>query len=324
MSYAGEVKREISRIIPEKLCCRTAELSALLLTCGRIVLKGRMRLEIVVVTMEKHVAHKFVELVGLLYQVNMDVTVSKNMRLNKSKAYKYTIKLYDSAVVRRLLEDTTIVTQKDGIFNISHTDWEKLLVCPDCVNAFLRGAFAGAGSVNNPERYNHMEFMLYDSDFARTFAEYLNRREIRCKTLERKGFYMVYLKEAECIIDVLRACGASGTLFKYENIRIRKEIVNKVNRLMNCDMANQNKTIDSAGQQIADIQLIVEKKGWGYFPDSLRAVARCRLENSEASLAELGELLDPPIGKSGVNHRMKRIKEMAEALSIVGKTDERK
>ena len=315
MSYAGEVKREISKIMPQKHCCKTAELAALLLTCGRLVLKGRMRFEIIVVTMENNVAHKFVELVKQLYDAKIDITVSRNMRLNPSKAYKYSLKLYDSQTVRKMLEDTTIITQKDGVFNISHTDWEKLLICDDCINAFLRGAFAGAGSVNNPERYNHMEFVLYDYDFAVAFAAFLNKRDIHCKMIERKGFYMVYLKEAECIIDVLRACGASKTLFDYENIRIRKEIVNKVNRLMNCDMANQNKTIDSAGQQIADIHYIVDHKGWGYLPDSLREIAECRLNNEEASLSELGELLDPPIGKSGVNHRMKRIRDMARALA---------
>ncbi len=313
MSFSSDVKREISRISSPNRCCKTAQLSALLLTCGRIVLKGRMRLEVVVVTMENNVAHKIIELVKSLYDISVDICVSRNMRLNKQN--KYSLTFYDSDQVRKLLEDTTVLSYDDeGFCYISHRNWEKLLACEDCYNAFLRGVFAGAGSVNNPVKYNHMEFVIYDYDFAETFTDYLNARDIHCKMLERKGFYMVYLKDAECIVDVLRAVGANASLFDYENIRIKKNIKNKVTRLMNCEMANQNKTLDAGFQQKKYIEFIVEKKGWEHFPKNLRAVAELRLKEPEMSLTELGQALDPPLGKSGVNHRMKKIQEMAEEL----------
>ncbi len=313
MSFSSDVKREISKMPTEKRCCKIAQLSALLLTCGRIVLKGRMRLEVVVVTMENNVAHKIIELVKSLYDISVDICVSRNMRLKKQN--KYSLTFYDSDQVRRLLEDTTVLSyDEEGFCYISHRNWERLLVCEECYNAFLRGVFAGSGSVNNPVKYNHMEFVIYDYDFAETFTQYMNDRDIHCKMLERKGFYMVYLKDAECIIDVLRAVGANTSLFDYENIRIKKTIKNKVTRIMNCEMANQNKTLEAGFQQKKHIEYIIEKKGWDYFPKTLRAVAELRLNEPEMSLTELGQALDPPLGKSGVNHRMKRIQEMAEEL----------
>lgn len=315
MSFSSDVKREISKITCEKNCCKIAELSALLLTCGRIVLKGHMRLEVVVVTTENNVAHKIIELVKSLYGIRADICVSRNMRLNK--ANKYNLTFYDSNAVRRLLEDTSIISYDDeGCCYISHKSWERLLVCDDCYNAFLRGVFAGAGSVNNPVKYNHMEFVIYDIDFAQAFAEYLNARDIHCKMLERKGFYMVYLKEAESIVDVLRAIGANTALFSYENIRIRKNIKNKVTRIVNCEMANQNKSIEAGLNQKKYIEYIIAKKGWNYLPDTLKSVAELRLNSADMSLAEIGKALDKPLGKSGVNHRMKKIQQLAEELML--------
>ncbi|MBP3347517.1 MAG: DNA-binding protein WhiA [Clostridia bacterium] len=316
MSFSGDVKREISKVNYDNRCCKVAELSALLLTCGRIVLKGRMRFEVLVVTMENNVAYKIIELVKALYGIRADICVSRNRRLNKNS--KYSLTFYDSAAVTKMLEETTILSYDDeGFCNISHKDWQRLFVCEDCCNAFLRGVFAGAGSVNNPVKYNHMEFVIYDSDFATAFCEYLNSRDIRCKMLERdKGFYMVYLKEAECIVDVLRAIGAATALFSYENIRIKKNIKNKVTRIVNCEMANQNKSIEAGLAQKRYIEYIVEKKGWGYLPKTLKSVAECRMEAPDVSLTELGQMLSPPLGKSGVNHRMNKIKEMAEELML--------
>ncbi len=317
MSFSGDVRREISRMKSEKECCRLAELSALLLTCGRIVLKGRMRLELSIVLQENNVAHKIIELAKSLYDINVDVCVSKSMRLKKQN--KYIITFYESQSVRRLLEDTTILSEnEEGFSTISHKDWHKLLKCENCSNAFLRGVFEGAGSVSDPTKYNHMEFVIYDADFAQTFNDYLNERDIRSKILERKGYYMVYLKDSECIGDVLRASGASSTLFDYENIRINKDIKNKVTRLMNCDFANQNKSIETGLRQKEMIEFVVSKKGWKGLPEPLRLVAELRCEDPGMSLAEMGEELDPPIGKSGVNHRLKKIQEMAEELGYEG------
>lgn len=314
MSFSSDVKREIANIKYDSRCCKVAELSALLLTCGRIVLKGRMKFEVAVVTMENRVAHKIIELVKSLYGIRADICVSRNMRLNKNN--KYSLTFYDSDAVTRMLTETTVLSyDEEGFCYISHKDWEKLFVCEDCQNAFLRGVFAGSGSVNNPVKYNHMEFVIYDYDFATTFMEYLNARDIRCKMIERdKGFYMVYLKEAECIVDVLRAVGATTSLFDYENIRINNDLRNRVTRIVNCEMANQNKSIETGLSQKRDIELIIEKKGIKFLNENLRKVAECRLESTEASLAEIAEMMDPPLSKSGVNHRMKKIHEIAEEI----------
>lgn len=314
MSYSGDVKREIWDVKTESTACKIAELSALILTSGRIILKGRMKFEVAISTAERKVASKIVGLARELYSVKTEFSVSKNMQGKKQN--KYNITLYENDEVVRLLTDTHIITQsKTGFSYISHTDWKKILTTDDAKNAFLRGVFLCSGSVSDPEKYNHMEFAIYDKDFAEAFTKHLNSRSIKCKMMERKGFFVVYLKEAECIVDVLRAIGASTTLFTYENIRITKNVNNLVQRTVNCELANQNKTIDAGIRQKKCIEHIVNTRGWEYFPENLRELAKLRLDYPEASLLELSDMLSKPIGKSGVNHRLKKIQELAEEIN---------
>ena len=176
----------------------------------------------------------------------------------------------------------------------------------------VRGAFLGGGSITDPKSRYHLE-IRFESDEAREkIIKIINSFNIEVKTLNRKYSYSIYIKDGEEISKVLALIGASGSVLKYEDIRVLKETKNNVNRKVNCETANLNKTVNAAVVQIQAIQKIKKAKKWNRLPTNLQEIALLRLENPEATLEELGKMLSEPIGKSGVNHRMKKIIEIAK------------
>lgn len=185
---------------------------------------------------------------------------------------------------------------------------------PCCKRAFLRGAFLCVGSISDPEKSNHLEFICNDEKMADLLKEYMAEFEIIAKTVRRKKYFVVYLKDGEEIVNLLNVMGAHVSLMEFENQRILKEISNSVNRRVNCETANIAKTVNAATKQVEDIILIRDTCGFGGLPQNLREMAQVRIDYPDASLKELGSYLDPPVGKSGVNHRLRRLSEIAEKL----------
>ncbi len=185
---------------------------------------------------------------------------------------------------------------------------------PCCKRAYLRGAFLCVGSVSDPEKSNHLEFVCTKEDEARILTEYMAEFEIVAKTIRRKNHFVVYLKDGEEIVDLLNVMGAHVSLMEFENQRILKEISNSVNRRVNCETANIAKTVNAAAKQVEDIILIRDTSGFGGLPQGLREIAQARIDYPDASLKELGSYLDPPVGKSGVNHRLRKLSEIADKL----------
>ena len=185
---------------------------------------------------------------------------------------------------------------------------------PCCKRAFLRGAFLCVGSISDPEKSNHLEFVCNDEKMADLLKEYMAEFEIVAKTVRRKKYFVVYLKDGEEIVNLLNVMGAHVSLMEFENQRILKEISNSVNRRVNCETANIAKTVNAATKQVEDIILIRDTCGFGGLPQNLREMAQVRIDYPDASLKELGSYLDPPVGKSGVNHRLRRLSEIAEKL----------
>lgn len=185
---------------------------------------------------------------------------------------------------------------------------------PCCKRAFLRGAFLCIGSISDPEKSNHLEFVCTNEESAELLKKYMTEFDIAAKTVRRKKYYVVYLKDGEEIVDLLNVMGAHVSLMEFENQRILKEISNSVNRRVNCETANIAKTVNAATKQVEDIILIRDTCGFGGLPQNLREMAEVRIDYPEASLKELGSYLDPPVGKSGVNHRLRRLSEIAEKL----------
>ncbi|MEE1015817.1 MAG: DNA-binding protein WhiA [Lachnospiraceae bacterium] len=178
----------------------------------------------------------------------------------------------------------------------------------------IRDAFLQSGSISDPEKFYHLEIVFTSYDDAQTIKKLIDGFGLDGKIVERKGHYVVYLKEGAQIADMLRIMEAPMALMEFENIRIVKEMRNSINRQVNCEAANLGKTISAAVKQVEDIKFICSKVGLDNIPESLAETAKKRLEYPEATLKELGELMDPPLGKSGVNHRLKRLSELAEDL----------
>ena len=183
-----------------------------------------------------------------------------------------------------------------------------------CQRAFLRGAFLSIGSVSAPEKGYHLELVCTDEEKANQLREIMLNFEIESKIVKRKKYFVVYMKEGKAIVELLNVMEAHVALMNLENLRILKEVRNTVNRRVNCEAANISKTVEAAGKQIEDILLIKEKLGFNNLPANLKQIAEVRLENPEMPLKELGEELDPPVGKSGVNHRLRKLSEIAKTL----------
>lgn len=183
-----------------------------------------------------------------------------------------------------------------------------------CKRAFLRGVFLGIGSMSNPEKGYHLEFVCSSASQADQLVDTLAVFEIRARIVARKKYLVVYIKESEEISTLLNVIGAHVSLMELENLRILKDVRNSVNRKVNCEAANITKTVNAAAKQIEDIQYIREHYGLDNLPENLRQMARLRLEYPDTALKELGEYLTPKVGKSGVNHRLRKLGELAENL----------
>ena len=200
---------------------------------------------------------------------------------------------------------------------IDHTlasQQEKLLSRSCCKRAFLRGAFLASGSISDPQKSYHLEIVCQQKVRAQVLQQVLHELDLDARIVTRKKSDVVYLKEGEQILSFLGSIGATQHLFAMENVRILKEMRNNLNRQVNCEAANLNKTVSAAVRQIEDIRWIEACGEFKNLPPNLREIAEIRLENPDVSLKELGELLTPPVGKSGVNHRLRKLGEIAEKL----------
>lgn len=183
-----------------------------------------------------------------------------------------------------------------------------------CKQAFVRGAFLAAGSVTDPKKSYHFEIVCIDEAHANLILQSIESFGLHPKMIERKKYYVVYIKDGSEIVDILNVMGAHISLMDMENVRILKDISNRVNRRNNCDTSNIKKTVNAAQKSVKDILFIEETKGIHYLPSHLQEIATIRVEQPDMSLQELGECLDPPLGKSGVNHRLRKISEIADEL----------
>jgi DNA-binding protein WhiA len=192
----------------------------------------------------------------------------------------------------------------------------RLLSLDCCRRAFIRGCFLAAGSISTPEKFYHLEIVCAREPLAKQIQSVLLQFGIEAKIVLRKRYYVVYVKEGDQISDILNLMDAPMAVMEFENVRILKDVRNRVNRNVNCETANINKTAFAAAQQLESIAYLRDTVGLELLPKGLRAVAQARLGMPEASLVELGESLDPPVGKSGVNHRLRKIRALADQYKM--------
>lgn len=251
--------------------------------------------------------------------------ISSNISIKKNKIEYSTENEYNINRLNKLLNNLNIdydICVKGNLFvikfDIENIEYYINLLSniekDNLKKAFIRGSFLGSGSINDPKKKYHIEISLENKEYANILKNILNEFNIIFKELERKSSYSLYSKDGEEISKFLALIGASKAVINFEEIRVIRDIRNNVNRKVNCETANLNKTVNAAVRQIEDIKFIYNSKAEDKLSDSLKEIANLRMENPDISLVELGKLLKEPIGKSGVNHRLKKIQEIANEL----------
>lgn len=306
MSFAADVKKELTTLEVHKEHAK-AELAALIRMNGAVTLVNR-QFVLNVQTENAAIARRIYTLLKDHYQVNSELLVRRKMKLKKNNVYIVRLKQGTQTV----LNDLEIMD--DFMFRTRVSS--SIMGNEQKMRSYLRGAFLAGGSVNNPEtsRY-HLEIYSMYEDQCNDLCEMLRFYDFNGRVLDRRNGFIVYLKGAEEIADFLILVGATNAMLKFEDVRIVRDLRNSVNRLINCENANMNKTADAAKRQIENIRLIDDRVGLDSLPEKLKEVAEIRIENPEISLKELGEILPSgPITKSGINHRIRKINEFAEKL----------
>lgn len=288
MSFSTEVKEELTKHISSARHCQIAELSAMMHFGGEFGQTGEGGL-----------------IIG--FQTENNAVLRKGFTLWKKTYNIDTVTALSGAVKQDILSKFGDLSAPVNPILIKST-------C--CKRAFLRGAYLCVGSMSDPKKSYHLEFVCVRLAQAMQLREVLSDFEIDARIIRRKKYYVVYVKEGSGIVELLGIMEAHVSLMNFENLRILKEMRNSINRRVNCEAANITKTVNAASKQVEDIMLIRDTCGWEQLPDNLRQMAEVRLEYPEATLKELGEYLDPPVGKSGVNHRLRKLSEIAEKIRI--------
>lgn len=313
MSFSSETKNELSRLPIEDRCCAVSELAAIVRMSGIIQIREMKKVNLKFVTENAAIARRIFTLLKILYKANIEVMVRRNKQLKKNN--NYLIVVNNIKVTKQILEDVGFLTKEDSsYYTINYKVPETLIQNRCCRRAYIRGAFLGGGSISNPEKTYHLEFVTNREEHGEVLLNIINSFNLNSKIVIRKENYVVYLKEGEQIADILNIIGAHQSLLKFEDIRIFKDMRNNINRLVNCETANLGKTINASLRQVKNIQYIDNRIGIEKLPKNLQEIALLRLKHREASLKELGKMLEPPVGKSGVNHRLRKIDEIAEDL----------
>lgn len=292
MSFSGKVKEELSRAVPKARHCRLAELAALTWMSGEWS-KDRCR-ELRVHTENIAVIRKCFTLIEKTFNIGNEIAVRVAVRRNPHKGSR----AYD------------LYASGECLHAVRYANVQA--VC--CKRAFLRGAFLSSGSMSDPGKSYHFEIVCNTLEKAQYLQRLMQDFELEARIVRRKKNIIVYLKEGDRIVDALNVMDAPVALMQLENVRILKDMRNNVNRKVNCETANINKTVSAAVKQKDDIEFIRDMVGLSGLPDGLRDVALTRLAYPDASLKELGELLEEPVGKSGVNHRLRKLSEIADKL----------
>lgn len=304
MSFSEEVKKELYEQIPTSRHCQLAELAAYFWYIGQIKLVEK-RFLLSYLTENEKLTKKVFTLIRKTFNIQKDSLIEVKGRLELS----------DEEAAYSVLSALKVINNQ-GVFESSF-DSDKvnqLLNKGCCKRAYLRGAFLCGGSLTDPSKGYHMEFVSRTKEQADFVVDILENFDIHAGCTLRKDRYISYIKDSSKIVDALNVMEAPLALMSMENERIIKEMRNSINRRVNCEAANINKTVNASTRQVEDIKYIISTKGIDYLPKPLRQMAEVRLENPDSPLKELGELMDPPVGKSGVNHRLRKISQLADEI----------
>lgn len=305
MSFSNDVKNELSRIETNDAECDKAELLGLLRMSGAIIIRG-MNVGIHFSTENAALARRVLQLLKNNYRVQTEVVITRSRRLKKNNRYQ--VRVLPAPEVGKAMTELQLLSVESDLKN-------PLLSAHSCKRTFLRGAFLGGGSISRPSSDYHLEMVTGNEEFAHSIIKVMQAFSLKAKLTDRKNDFIVYLKDGESIIKFLNVIGAHNAMMELENVRILKEMRNNVNRAVNCETANLNKVVKAAVRQVSCIKFIDEHMGISNLPQNLQDTARLRLQHPDVSLNDLVEY-SGGIGKSGINHRLKKLQEIAVGLGM--------
>lgn len=305
MSFSNTMKSDLCRVTPEHKCCLLSELTAMFKVNGVVYEENNCTSIMKLTTENVNVAKRMYSLIKDSFNVQPGVVIRKSKKLKEHNIFIVSLNI-------NTCSSSESTSNKQGLVDLLRNRGQLKSQC--CKKAYLRGVFLGAGSITNPNNCYHVEIVTKDYHLAQNIKSLLKRFHINAKATKRKNNYIVYIKEVDQICDFLNIIGAHKAMLDLENIRILKEMRNSVNRIVNCETANLSKVVDASLRHINSIKYLKEISELDKLPKSLREIAYLRLEYPDSSLKELGLMLEPSIGKSGVNHRLKKIDQIAEEL----------
>ena len=317
MSFTADTKKELTTLSAGKKCCQLAQITGFLKYAGSVTLLAGGKVGLRVTTENPAVARLFVKLIKDYFGSKSSLAITEPGSL---RGRLYELSITPESNSEAILRETGILSIKEG-FNVFPENIKAEIIRKRCCKkAALRGIFLACGSVSDPAKGSgyHLELGFDSEEKAKDAVKLVNSFGLKAKIAKRRNRFIAYLKDGEQIEDFLSVIGTSGQLFKFQDVRIKKEMRNTANRQINCDTANLEKTISAAQQQISDIEYIMNAKTLNYLNGKLRETAMMRLQHPEMPLSELCLLFDPPLTKSGLNNRLKKIADTADKLRKMG------
>lgn len=316
MSFSSEVKGELSRLDVNKKCCMLAEIAGFLRVAGSIRLAGGGRFNIVASTENAAIARHYKKLIKDYFGSNTTLAVGDSQMPGKSRTKghnRYYLNISYDEKSSQILRETGMMLVREGNDYFSDGIYMPIVKSKCCKKSYMRGLFLGCGSMSDPKKGYHLEFVLGSEQTANDLKKLIGSFvDLSASINKRNGDYVVYIKKAAYISDMLGIIGADGAMLEFEEVRIGKEAHGDAQRLLNCDSANVDRTLSASEEQIKWIKIIEERDGLEWLQPQLREVALLRLARPEASLTEIGESLSTPIKKAGVNKRFAKLRQIAE------------
>lgn len=319
MSFSSDVKGELARLEIKKKEDMLAEISGFLRVSGSIRLNGSGKMSIVASTENPAIARHFKKLIKDYFGSSADLEIGESEAPGSGKhyssGYRYSLKIGHEGKSDRILRETGILMIKEGDDYLSDGIYQPIISKKSAKKAYLRGIFLGCGTISDPKKSYHLEFVIKRDGLAQDLKKLIDSFvEMRANISKRKNQNIVYIKKADYISDMLGIMGADSAVMNFENIRLERKIKGEAMRLSNCDNANVDRLITAAERQLKDIEIIDKFMGVDNLPLRLNEIANARLKNPSASLTEIGNSLTEPIGKSAVTKRFAKLKEIAEKL----------
>lgn len=312
MSFSSDTKKEMAKVMPARKCCMLAEIAGFARIRGSIRLAGQGRLSVSMTSEYPAVARTLKQLTQEYFGADTSIEVIGGRALRRGNSYRLTFD--DDRIGEQMLRETGMLKVRQGGNVLTSGIDPEVIRKKCCRRAYLRGLFLAGGSVNDPEKEYHLEIVCSDAATAGDIKKLMNQFSLGAGIMERRGSFVVYIKEGDHVSDFMKITGVSNQVFRFEETRVMKSLRNTANRMVNCESANVDRAVSASARQIENIRYIQEHIGLENIPEKLRMAAELRLQHPEMSISELAGMLEPPVSKSGLSHRFSRIAETADRL----------